>query len=94
MKSKKTYYEVSDEYGRKRVLTNKLRRALAYIQSCQFDYGLLIVRYTCDAATGEIKRREIIDVSTELGSDTSGTGGTDDAPAGQYRGLSDTADFI
>lgn len=94
MKSKKTYYEVSDEYGRKRVLTNKLRRALAYIQSCQFDYGLIVTRYTCDAATGEIKRREIIDVSTELGRNTGGTGGTNDAPAGQYRGRCDTADFL
>lgn len=50
----KTYYEVTDDTGRKRALTNKLKRATAYIDGCQYDIGLTITRYTCNASTGEI----------------------------------------
>lgn len=60
IKTRKTYYEITDDTGRKRAMTNKLKRAQAYIDGCPYDENLTLTRYICDASTGAVLRMEVL----------------------------------
>lgn len=60
MSQRKTYYVITDMFGRTVAIANKLKKTSAYVNSRQYGSDITIVRYTCDATDGAVVHREVL----------------------------------
>lgn len=60
IKARKVYYLITDDTGRIRDISTKLKRSQMYLDGCPYDEDLTLTRYTCEAATGAVLRMEVL----------------------------------